>query len=277
VLPLPLGEVGGDPDRPEKAFLVQPDHPICAGMSEVFDLLFGNVVQVKRWLQVLEGKQNGATIVARIKDAEGPPLLVTRTFGSGGGEVALFAVTADNFWSTLPSTDLFLPVVLQLHRADARRQDVAGQNLLPDGTYKLSLDPAAYRLDATLRSANGEDERTFTAQEAPASAPATLTVPMNELRQLGAYEIDLVRHDAAPDKRLIARNAPTAESRLVGFSDTAFTRLYPQELHDRVTFVREDAAKDAEGGEGEVWPLLAALLLVGLLAESLLAWRFGRR
>lgn len=277
VLPLPLGEIGGDPDRPEKAMLAQRDHAICDGMSEVLDLLFGNVVLVKRWLQIVEDGKRDASVVARIKDAEGPPLLVTRTFGSGGGEVALFAISADKSWSNLPSTDLFLVVVNQLHRASARRHDVAGQNLLPDGTWKLSLDPAAFRLDATLRALTGDDERTFTAQEGQAPAPASLTVPMGELRQLGAYEIELSRHDGAPDKRLIARNAPTAESRLVGFADNAFPRLYPQELHGRVTFVREDAKADADGGEGEMWPLLATLLLVGLLLESLLAWRFGRR
>lgn len=277
VLPLPLGEVDGDPDRPAKAVLVQKEHPICEGMSEVLDLLFGNVVLVKRWLQITEDKQRDAAVVARIRDAEGPPLLVTRTFGGGGGEVALFAVSADKAWSNLPSTDLFLVLVNQLHRASARRQDVAGQNLLPDGTWRLSLDPAAFRLDVTLRALHGDDERTFTAQEGQAPAPASLTVPMGELRQLGAYEIELSRHDGAPDKRLLARNPPIAESRLVGFPDAAFTRLYPQELHARVTFVRDDVANDAEGAEGEVWPLLAALLLAGLLAESLLAWRFGRR
>lgn len=277
VLPLPLGEVDGDPDRPAKAVLVQKEHPICEGMSEVLDLLFGNVVLVKRWLQITEDKQRDAAVVARIRDAEGPPLLVTRTFGGGGGEVALFAVSADKAWCNLPSTDLFLVLVNQLHRASARRQDVAAQNLLPDGTWRLSLDPAAFRLDVTLRALHGDDERTFTAQEGQAPAPASLTVPMGELRQLGAYEIELSRHDGAPDKRLLARNPPIAESRLVGFPDAAFTRLYPQELHARVTFVRDDAANDAEGAEGEVWPLLAALLLAGLLAESLLAWRFGRR
>ncbi len=277
ILPLPLGEVGGDPDRPERAVLTQKDHPICDGMSEVLDLLFGNVVLVKRWLQISEEGNRGATVVARIKDAEGPPLLVTRTFGSGGGEVALFAVTADKFWCNLPSTDLFVVVVNQLHRASARRHDVSGQNLLPDGSYQLTLDAGAYRSDVTLRALVGDDERTFTAVEGKPPEPASLTVPMNELRALSAYEVELSRHDGVADKRLLARNAPIAESRLVGFADTAFTRLYPQELHNRVTFVRDESAQGNDGGEGEVWPLLATLLLIGLLAESLLAWRFGRR
>lgn len=285
VLPLPYGDVAGDPDRPEKAVLTNRDHPVCQGVSEVFDVLLGNVVQVHRWLQIVEDKKRDASIVARIRDAEGPPLLVTRTFGNGGGEVAMFAVSADNAWSTMPSTDLFVPLVIQLHRTCARRQDVAGQNLLPDGVWRLTLDPAVHRSDATLRAKSGDDEHTFTAVEQPEKpgqpgqpgGAAVLTVPMSELRQLGAYEIELVRHDGAPDKRMIARNVPSVEGRLVGFADSAFARLYPAELQGRVVFVRDDDGKKDETGEGEAWPLIAALLLVGMLAETLLAWRFGRR
>jgi hypothetical protein len=277
VLPLPLGEINGDPARPEKAVLILEDHPICDRVAEVIDLLISNVVLVHRWLTIADTGKHDAAVVARIRDAEGPPLLVTRTAGSGGGEVALFAVTADTFWSTLPSTDLFLVLANQVHRAAARRQDLGGTNLATDGTWRTSLDAGTYRPDVTLRALNGDDERTFTAAEAKAPAPAALTVAMAELRQLGAYEIELLRHDGTAEKRLVARNLPTVEGRLVAFADGAFPRVYPQELQDRVTFVREETSLGDEQGEGEAWPLLAALLLAGLLLESLLAWRFGRR
>lgn len=297
LLPLPLGEIAGDPDKPEPATLVAKGHTICAGVGEVMELLVANVVLVKRWLTLVEDGEHTASVVIRVRDAEGPPLLATRTFGNGGGEVALFTVTADKFWTNLPSTDLFVVLVNQLHRAGARRRDTSGQNLLPDGVHRLQLDQATYRADVTLRAlADGGDERTFTATEAPPAPPAdpanapapapapaptmadlVLALPMTELRQLGTYEIELARHDGVPEKRLLARNPPPAESRLVGFLESSFTRLYPQELHGRVTFAGETAGLGAVGGEGELWPLLAAALLCGLLLESLLAWRFGRR
>jgi prepilin-type N-terminal cleavage/methylation domain-containing protein len=65
--------------------------------------------------------------------------------------------------------------------------------------------------------------------------------------------------------------------RLLPFLDSAFTRLYPADLHGRVRFVREGSSLGDGTGEGEMWHLLAALLLVGLLLETVLAWRFGRR
>lgn len=317
LLPMPYGEIAGDPDKPEVATLVKPDHPVCSGVAEIVELLLANVVMVKRWLALGDDPTGRTQIVARIRDAEGPPLLVTRSYAppppspvpasangaaantnataiaQPGGEVAQFAITADTFWCNLPSTDLFLVLANQLHRTSARRRDTSGNNLLPDGTLHLTLDAGTYRPDATVRALGGDDERTFTASEAPIvpppanqpptdaqakpPAPPSLTVAMHELRRLGAYELELSRHDGAVEKRLFARNAPTAESDLRPFGEPAFARLYPSELHRRVTFVREQAGLGEGTGEGEMWHLLAALLLAGLVAESLLAWRFGRR
>ncbi len=275
-LPLPIGDVAGDPDRPEKAAFTAPEHPVADGVAEVLDLLFGNVVLAKRWLQLVDDGKSGASVIARIRDVDGPPLLAMRSFGQGG-EVALCALSADKAWSNLPSTDLFVVLCHQLHRAIARRSDLTGQNLLPDGSWRAALDPAAVRLDATVRALRGDDERTFTAPDAPPSQPAALVVPMAELRQLAAYEVEIARHDGAPDKRLFARNAPLGESRLVGFAPDAFARVYPPELRERVVFVREDAAGERTAAAGEPWPLVAALLLACLLLETLFAWRFGRR
>ncbi|MEO6595813.1 MAG: BatA domain-containing protein [Planctomycetota bacterium] len=303
VLPLALGDVAGDPDRPERGVLVNRDHPVCGNLGEVLDLLVGNVLLVKRWITLVEDGKPTASVVARIHDAEGPPFLVTRTFGSGGGEVALLAVTTDTFWSNLPNTDLLLVLANQMHRFGARRRDLSGNNLTSSGVYRLELDPGLYRADASVRALVGDgDERTFAALEAPIApaepgtappappapaapvapaaptqAPLTLAIPMAELRHTGAYEVELLRHDGAPERRMFARNPPIAESRLVGFLDASFARLYPPELQARVTFSSDDSGFGASGEKGELWHLLAAALIVGLLAESLLAWRFGRR
>ena len=314
-LPLPIGEVDGDPDRPERAVLAQKEHPICDGVAELFDLLLGNVVQIKRWLTLVEPKGHTAAVVARIRDAEGPPLIASRAFGERGGRVAVMAITADRFWSNLPSTDLFLVLTHQVHRFAARRVDPSNQNLTSEGTYRIRIDPGLYRPDVEVIALRGEDERTFTAvPPTPAAAGAgaatptqpgqpgepaqpgqptqpgqpaelgprgneqlELTIPMRELHALGPFEMRLVRHDGVPETRMFARNPPTDESRLLGFGEPGFQRIYPQEVQDRITFVRAEAGSGAAAEAGEAWTLLAALLLVGLLAESLLAWRFGRR
>ena len=319
LLPLPIGEIGGDPDRPEHAVLAGKDHAVCRGVVEFYELVFG-LIQVKRWLELTEPADHQAAIVARIRGADGPPLLATRTYKKAGGEVALFSITADVFWSDLPRTPLFLVLSQQLHHYAARRDDPSKENLLTDGTFRMDVDPGIYRADVTLRSLSGDDERTVTAvapkpevaangsakpalavgtpgeqavgaqaagaqaagaQAAEAGKPTTsmlaLAVPMSELTERGAYEVELRRHDGVPDKRMVARNAPNNEGRLVAFDESGFKKMYPTNVHDLVTFVRDEGGVGAAASEGEAWPLLAALLLVGLLAESLLAWRFGRR
>ena len=145
LLPLPIGEVSGDPDRPEHAYLAAKDHAMCDGVVELFELVLGNWIQVKRWLQLEEVASHQASIVARVSGPEGPPLLATRTYGAGG-EVALFSITADRFWSNLPSTDLFLVVTHQLHRFAARRNDPSKDNLLTDGVLRMELDPVDLEL-----------------------------------------------------------------------------------------------------------------------------------
>ena len=304
MLPLPIGEVSGDPDRPEHAYLAAKDHAMCDGVAELFELVLGNWIQVKRWLELDEVASHQASIVARISGPEGPPLLATRTYGAGG-EVALFSITADRFWSNLPSTDLFLVVTHQLHHFAARRNDPSKDNLLTDGALRIQIDPGIYRSDVLVRALGGDDERTVTAAE-PQADEATddgkpgavssvgdrqtrevategtkpmleLEVSMSELTELGAYEIQYQRHDNQPESRIVSRNGPVEEGRLATFDESDFKRAYPSSVHDCVTFVRDESGIGAAAEVGEAWPVLAALLLVGLLAESLLAWRFGRR
>ena len=76
---------------------------------------------------------------------------------------------------------------------------------------------------------------------------------------------------------MVSRNGPVEAGRWVTFDESAFKKAYPSNVHDRVTFVRDESGIGAAAKVGEAWPLLAALLLAGLLIESLLAWRFGRR
>ncbi|MFO1076519.1 MAG: BatA domain-containing protein [Planctomycetota bacterium] len=285
LLPLPLGDVAGDPDKPEHAWLARKESPLFARAPDLFEMLTNNLLLVQRYLTIVEEPGRDATVVMRMHDGEGPPLLVTKPFGSGG-EVALFAITADRHWSNLPALGpLFVPIVNELHRTGARRRDTGSYNLATDGIYRLDLDPGIYRSDVTARGlAEDGDERTFTAGEskpegAPAGVPGplSLAVPMSELRTLGAYEVSLTRHDGIPEKRMFARTAPAEESRLVGFSGPSFERQYPPELQPLVTFVAAEGGLGAGPGEGEVWKILTAALIAGLLLESLLAWRFGRR
>lgn len=288
ILPLPLGEIAGDPDRPDRVALVDKNHPICGSLGDAMEVICNVAVLVKRHLTVVEDPAaKGARVLARIRDAEGTPIIVSRTFGSGG-EVVLFSISADKHWSNWPDTFANVVFAQQTHRFATRALDLDPQNLEPSGTFALELDPGVYKGDVAVRAlGEGGEEHTFTATqgkpptvpegEAPRAAPLQLSIPMGDLRTLGAYEVGLEQHNGTPETRVIARNAPRVESRLVRFLATDFTRVYPPELHDLVTFRDEASGFGTATGEGELWRALAAAMLAALLLESLLAWRFGRR
>jgi hypothetical protein len=76
---------------------------------------------------------------------------------------------------------------------------------------------------------------------------------------------------------MLARNVPTEESRLVRMTETDFRRVYPAELHDKLAFREESSGIDGSAGEGELWRTLGIVMMLALLVETVLAWRFGRR
>ncbi len=288
LLPLPLGEIAGDPDRREHVALIDKSHSICGKLGDVLQLLVDGAVLVKRYLTIQEAPNSGAAIVARVRDAEGPPAIVTRTFGNGGGQVVLFAFSADKQWSNWPDTDANVVMAHQTHRFASKSRDLASQNLDPAGAFRLKLDPGSYQDDVRILAfAEDGEERTMTARvpEGPATPVVVgtsppqleLVVPMSDLHSLGGYEAKLMLHSGAEESRAFARNPDIAESRLVRVLPQDFTRAYPSELHTAVTFLDESGGLLRGEGEGEMWRLLGAAMLLALLLETLFAWRFGRR
>ncbi len=285
LLPAAYGEQGGDPDRPEPLFLARPDHPVAARFPELLERLLAGAVRMKRWLPLVERADGGAAAVIRVRDGDGSVVAATKPFGSGGGEVVQFGFTADKQWSNWPETYANVIVLQEVHRFAARLQDTSRSNLEADATLSLTLDPARHLPDAVVQSLSGDgDQRTFTAVAAtpaagaPADAPAplVLTVPLAELDGLGAFRLELRTHGDGSETSVFSRNVPLDEGRLARMDGAAFQKAYPPELQARVTLADENAPFGPAGGTGELWRLLAALLLLGLLLESFFAWRFRR-
>lgn len=292
LLPLPLGEIAGDPDRRERMWLADPGHPLCGKFGDVLKLLVDSTVLVKRYLTVVDDPAAKAATIARMRDADGPPAIATRSFGAGGGQVVMFSITADKHWSNWPDTDVSVVFSHQVHRFASRPRELASRNLQPDGTWRIQLDPGSYEADVVVRTTSGDgDERTLTAiapEPVPGTAangkpedggprPLELVLPMADLGALGAYEAQLKLHSGSFETRLFARNPDPAESRLVRLLPADFARVFPPDLHERVSFHDESTGLTEGEGEGELWKLIGAAMLAALLLETLLAWRFGRR
>ena len=286
VLPLPFADLQGDPDKPEHLFLVNKDHPLCGKSGEGLGIFLGLAVLVKRYLPMTESATSRASVMVRIRDAEGSPCIVSKSFGSGGGLVVQFGITADEHWSNWPKTPAMLVVAQETQRFAGRPQDLQLFNFTTRGLHRLTLDPGIYKPNVRVRAVAAlDEEHTFTpaapppvqVAEALPSAAAQIDVPMNELQALGAFEVALQLHSGTTETRLLARNAPSQESRLVRFTEADFHRAYPAELQDKLTFRDEASGVGDIAGKGELWRAFAAVLLIALLLETLLAWRFGRR
>src|SRR5262249_39335749 len=144
--------------------LVRKDHPLCGRSGEGLSVFLGVAVLVKRPLTMLDDPRAHAPVVARIHDAEGSPAVAVKSFGRGGGQVIAFAFTADDQWSNWPKTPAMVVVAHETQRVAARPADLGAFNLTTRGSYRLTLDPGAYKPDVTVRSLGGEDgEHTFTA------------------------------------------------------------------------------------------------------------------
>lgn len=301
LLPGRVLDVEGDVDRPARIFLAAPDHPVFSVAPSFFQKIFDLMALLYRYMPLEVDPAHPATELLRLNDAEGAPLALIHSYG-GGGTVGLFGITADNLWCFWPETMGFLPFAIELHRHTVREQDLSNYNQGTGGRLQLDIDMGLYRPDVTVQPISGDgDARTFTAvlpeepsegaaapegdgegegdgNQAAAEQIATLEVPMAELSSTGIWETLLTSHGEATETLLFARNGPPEEGRLQRMTKGLFTDKYPSALVDRVTFLDANSGGvAARSGEGELWRWLAAALLAGLLLESLLAWRFGRR
>lgn len=278
LLPLPLGELIGDFDRPDGAFLADRGHGLVATAPEIFEFLLSKTVLVGRVFQVVEDPKRPIAIPIRVRDQRGPPLLVIGNFGQNGGTVALCTTSADLAWTNWPKSSSYLPILNELHRAVARPHGNQVYNLTSTGTLTLSLDAALYRADVVVRDGSASaSERTFTAVPKPGEENRLETViQMPELSGFGLFEINLTPHTGSRERRLLARNALPDEGHVPTMVRASLDANYSPEVLARLQ-VDEASKSAADQGSGEVWRTLAWALLIFLLLESLLAWRFGRR
>jgi hypothetical protein len=170
----------------------------------------------------------------------------------------------------------------EMHRFAARAQDDGRHNQLPGGRIVYELDAATHKPDVLVRALTEEgEERTFTPPAAPAEGAAaqSVTVPMRELQSLGLFEARVALQAGPVDRRLFARNVPPVEGRLRRAAGADVFKAYPPGLEERLQFVDAETLVQGLGQSprSDLWRALAIGLVVALLLETLLAWRFGGR
>ncbi len=278
LLPLPLVEVDGDLDTPRGIHLAADDHPLFDRATDSLRLMFAELCLVGRFVTMEDRADAPIQRLLRVGTADGPLLMAAHSRGDRGGSVHVVGTSADAAWTNLPAQFVFPILADRLVQTAARAQDVGARDLRPDATFVVDVDPARHRPDVEVRARDGSGD-VFTFAALP-DRGTEVDVPMVQLHGLGLFDVVRALHSGGQETETLARNALVAEGDLEPAGASAVTAAVPEELRG-VVRVREVSSGEAPVDDGvrgaSTWRLLGALLLLGLLAETVLAWRFGRR
>ncbi|MHC5062627.1 MAG: BatA domain-containing protein [Planctomycetota bacterium] len=278
VLPAALVSVAGDMDSPSSVHVDARDHVLFSRLGEFYEFMFSQLVQVGRYVTMAVEQDDPVRVLLRIEDAEGEPLMISRSF-ENAGEVTVIGTSADIFWNSWPRTPAYQTICLDLHAEGAKPQNLSADNLRPSEALEIDIDPGLYRPDVSVNSLRDEtDLRTYSVATAGVGADR-LTIQMTDFQQYGLHALILSAHDGSESRRLFTRNPLLEEGLLEQLGQESLANTYPAAALDRVTIL---SASELQGraqlaGTGGLWRWFALALLIGLLVESILAWRFGRR
>lgn len=293
LLPAALVDVAGDVDDPEPVYLADEDHPVLATATDLLRFLFAEQTRLGRWFELLPGDEAPCDVLLRVRDADGSPLLVARQYTAGGtdaGEVYLLATTADAQWHNMQGLPVFPILISQLQAHATRAQTPGVRNLDPDGVLTVRVDPARHRPDVAVAPTSAPDDVvTFAGTVGEGSAgdgsgaptdPLDVAVPMRALQGYGLFEVRRELHAGGAEREYVARNPLLAEGELEPLSAGTLRSTLPDSAQERVTIVRAAdgaAAVRDLSAQSSLWRWLGLLMVVGMLLETVLAWRFGRR
>ncbi len=278
ILPVALVSVAGDMDAPASVHVDARDHVLFSRLGEFYEFMFSQLVQVGRYVTMSIDAADPVRILLRLEDAEGEPLMVSQSY-ENAGEVTVIGTSADIFWNSWPRTPAFQTLCLDLHAEGAKPQEVSAGNLQPRGVLQRRVDPGLYRPDVSVSSLRDEtDIHTYSVGTAGEDAEG-LSIPMADLRQYGLHSLVLSAHDGNERRELFSRNPLLEEGLLEQLGSESLANTYPSAALDRVTIMSSAALQgDSQlAGSGGLWRWFALALLLGLILETLLAWRFGRR
>jgi hypothetical protein len=280
--PAALGPRWGDPDAGALAAFAPPpgEHPVTA-LFRGADNPFLAPTKLHHWYEL--EPVPGARVLLRTRSAGlgipvegvGQPILVEQTVGDG--RVLQFGIPADDEWSGWVAEPSFLVTMQEALRHVASRRR-AGRNV-PVGTRVVRpLDPARFEVEAELISPVRPGE--------PPSARRTTLVASQVGEHPLALDLGVLQRAGVHELRLRGRNGGVVIEHHVAFAppeegdlrhaDEATLRALLEDVEFRyVTSLQELALQDETTDRGELWRAIAVALLVLLLAESLMAWRFG--
>lgn len=269
LLPAAIGPSRGDAAKKEAGFLFNPlgyRHPIVAEYRGEEAPVTSGLTQAITWqYHRLQLPANSDAEIALAFD-NGDPAVVEAT--RQRGRVILVATSADIGWTTWPIHRSYLPIMQQIVlRASAGR--MSERNIRVGRAFDQSFPASGAAAPVTVVTPAGQ---AVTAKLQPAGGISRFHFEQTDLA--GRYEVR-IGPPLALDSAFAANTDP-AESDLTKLDRAGLAAALPGWNFLYLTNSKE-LSEDASsvGRRGELHrPLLYGLLIL-LLVESLLAWKFG--
>jgi hypothetical protein len=271
LLPVSLGAGVGDAAKREAAFgfdTLGYRHPMISEYQGAGDMVQAGLTRVKTWQYHKLAIPKGSKAEVALAFENGDPAVVEMPWHRG--TVVMVATSADMGWSNWPSHKSFPPVMQQVVlRASAGR--LSERNIRVGQPYDQSFPEAGSAAPVTVVTPKGQAVAT---KLQPAGGVSQFHFEQTDLS--GPYQVRI-----GPPLSLdapFAANTDPAESDLAKLDQPTLASLIPN-----WSFIYVDGSDwkglmgDAAsvGRKGELHrPLLYAVLVL-LLVESFLAWKFG--
>jgi hypothetical protein len=268
LLPASIGASKGDASKKDAGFTFNAmgyRHPIVSEFRGEADPVTAGLTQVQTWQYHKLAIPPGSKAEVALSFDSGDPAVIE--IARQRGRVILVATSADRGWTTWPIHKSYVPVMQQIVlRASAGR--LSERNIRVGQPFDQSF-PAGSAAPVTVDTPRG--------QRIESKLQAALGVSQLHFEQTdraGLYQVRIGPPLALESP--FCANIDPAESDLTKLDHAGLTELLPGWNFLYLTNTQE-LKKDASsvGRRGELHrPLLVGLLLL-LLLESFLAWKFG--
>ncbi|MFI5459266.1 MAG: BatA domain-containing protein [Isosphaerales bacterium] len=269
LLPAKIGPSMGDASKKEAGFFFNPlgyRHPIVSEYQGEEAPVTAGLTQALSWQyhKLVLPPDTEAEVALRFDSGDAAVVEAQRH----GGTVVLVATSADTGWTTWPIHKSYLPVMQKIVlRASAGK--LSELNIRVGQPFDRSFPAAGAGAAVTVVTPKGQPVAT---KLQPAGGVSRFHFEQTDLS--GRYQVRIGPPLALESS--FAANTDPAESDLTKLDRTALTEILPGWNFQYMTSSRElTADASAVGRRGELHRSLLYGLLLMLLVESILAWKFG--
>jgi hypothetical protein len=284
ILPAELGEIVRAADA---AHLVVSDrlHPALRAVGREDDPLGLSQVRFQQYFATRLGVEpdspqprstppaQTAGVIARFDGTESHAAVVEMT--AGLGRVILVTTSVDKEWNQWPDHPTFLPVITELLRHVARRAQTSGE-LTVGQAIEVPVDVATHESDVMVRPPGYPNQPEAMIAGSPAPRGPGVIARWEHTESPGLYQFIMRRREGGETTRTVAVNVDSRESDLSMATEAEVRRAMgglPFEYFQGLERLAEAAGETRV----ELWrPVLTGIVLV-LMIEQFLAWRWGRR